>query len=326
MPDGPWPESFLEMMAVERGAARHTLDGYRRDLADYGRFLRRRALTIESANSEAVRGYLSELSKRGMAASTVARRLSALRQLHRFIFLEGGRADDPTQTVDGPRRRRPLPRLLDQAEIEALIAAARVRPGAHGVRLVALLELLYASGLRASELIGLPLSALAPDRRFLVVRGKGGKERLVPVGRAAGAALEAYLAVREIFVSGPRGSPHLFPSRARQGHLTRQRLAQLLRELAPDAGLDAARLSPHVLRHAFASHLLAGGADLRALQLMLGHADIATTEIYTHVQAERLAAAVRAHHPLARRRRRTRPEGGGRSTSGREDDIGLKSS
>jgi integrase/recombinase XerD len=325
MPDGPWPETFLEMMAVERGAARHTLDAYRRDLADYARFLRRRRLTIESANGEAVRAYLSELSKRGMAASTVARRLSALRQLHRFVFLEGGRPDDPTQTVDGPRRRRPLPRLLEQAEIEALIAAARARPGARGVRLVAILELLYASGLRASELIGLPLSALAPDRRFLVVRGKGGKERLVPVGRAAAAALKAYLAVRDTFVRGSRGSPHLFPSRARQGHLTRQRLAQLLRELAPDAGLDAA-LSPHVLRHAFASHLLAGGADLRALQLMLGHADIATTEIYTHVQGERLAAVVRAHHPLARRRRRPRPEGDGRSTAGAEGDIGPGSS
>jgi integrase/recombinase XerD len=322
MPDGPWPDSFLEMMAVERGAARHTLDAYRRDLADYGRFLRQRALTIESTDSKAVRAYLSQLSKRGMAASTVARRLSALRQLHRFVFLEGGRPDDPTQTVDGPRRRRPLPRLLDEAEIEALIKAARVRRETHGVRLVAILELLYASGLRASELIGLPLSALASDRRFLVVRGKCGKERLVPVGRAAAAALEAYLAVRETFVRGPRGSPHLFPSRARQGHLTRQRLAQLLRELAPDAGLDAARLSPHVLRHAFASHLLAGGADLRALQLMLGHADIATTEIYTHVQAERLAAAVRAHHPLARRRRRPRPEGDGRGTSGAEGEIG----
>ena len=304
MPGGPWLETFLEMMAVERGAARHTLDAYRRDLADYARFLDRRELTMESADSEAVRAYLSELSRRGMAASTVARRLSALRQFHRFVYLEGGRGDDPTQTVDGPRQRRPLPRLLDQGEIEALIAAARARSGAHGARLAAILELLYASGLRASELIGLPLSALAGDRRFLMVRGKGGKERLVPIGRAAGAALEAYLAVRERFVSDRRGSPYLFPSRARQGHLTRQRLAQLLRELAPEAGLDATRLSPHVLRHAFASHLLAGGADLRAVQLMLGHADIATTQIYTHVQGERLAAAVRAHHPLARRRHR----------------------
>jgi integrase/recombinase XerD len=311
MPGGPWLETFLEMMAVERGAARHTLDAYGRDLADYARFLDRRALTIESADPGTVRAYLSELSKRGMAASTVARRLSALRQFHRFVYLEGGRGDDPTQTVDGPRQRRPLPRLLDQAETLALIAAARARPGAHGVRLAAILELLYASGLRASELIGLPLSALAADRRFLVVRGKGGKERLVPIGRAAGAALKDYLGIRDRFVSDPRGSPYLFPSRARQGHLTRQRLAQLLRELAPEAGLDAARLSPHVLRHAFASHLLAGGADLRAVQLMLGHADIATTQIYTHVQAERLAAAVRAHHPLARRRRQARAEGGG---------------
>jgi integrase/recombinase XerD len=302
MPSEAWVEVFLEMMAVERGAARHTLDAYRRDLADYLNFLQDRGLGAESADGAAVRAYLSELSHRGMAASTAARRLSAIRQFHRFVYLEGGRADDPTQTIDGPRRQRPLPRLLEQTEIEALIAAARRRPGPLGLRLVAILELLYASGLRASELMALPLSALAPDRRFLVVRGKGGKERLVPVGRAAAKALEAYLAVRETFVLRPgRASAYVFPSRARQGHLTRQRLAQLLRELAPEAGLDPGRISPHVLRHAFASHLLAGGADLRAVQLMLGHADIATTEIYTHVQGERLAAALRAH-PLARRR------------------------
>jgi integrase/recombinase XerD len=290
------------MMAVERGAARHTLDAYQRDLADYARFLAGRALAVETADGAAVRAYLSALSKRGMAAATVARRLSALRQLHRFVYLEGGRVDDPTQTVDGPRQQRPLPRLLDRAEIEALIEAARRRPGRHGRRLLALLELLYASGLRASELIGLPLSALASDRRCLIVRGKGGKERLVPVGRAAGQALKAYLEVRDAFVARRPGSPYLFPSPARQGHLTRQRLAQLLRALAPEAGLDPARISPHVLRHAFASHLLAGGADLRAVQLMLGHADIATTQIYTHVQGDRLAQAVQAHHPLARRR------------------------
>ena len=194
-----------------------------------------------------------------------------------------------------------MPRLLDQAEIEALIAAGRQRPGPLGLRLVAILELLYASGLRASGADGSAAVRAGPDRRFLLVRGKGGKERLVPVGRAAGKALEAYLAVRETFVRPGRASAYVFPSRARQGHLTRQRLAQLLRELAPEAGLDPGRISPHVLRHAFASHLLAGGADLRAVQLMLGHADIATTEIYTHVQGERLAAAARAH-PLARRR------------------------
>ena len=302
MPGEPWAEVFLEMMAVERGAARHTLDAYRRDLADYRHFLQARGVSAERADGAAVRAYLSELSRRGLAASTVARRLSAIRQFHRFVYLEGGRADDPTRTIDGPRRQRPLPRLLAQAEIEGLIAAARERPGPRGLRLVAILELLYASGLRASELMALPLSALAPDRRFLVVRGKGGKERLVPIGRAAAKALEAYLAVRETFMRPGRAGAHVFPSRGRHGHLTRQRLAQLLRELAPAAGLDPGRISPHVLRHAFASHLLAGGADLRAVQLMLGHADIATTEIYTHVQGERLAAAVRAHHPLARRR------------------------
>jgi integrase/recombinase XerD len=304
MPVGPWAETLLEMMAVERGAARHTLDAYGRDLADYDRFLQAQSISVETVDGAAVRAYLSHLSKRGLAPASVARRLSAIRQLHRFIYLEGGRPDDPTQTVDGPRRQRPLPRLLDRAEIEALIEAARQRPGAAGLRLVAILELLYASGLRASELMALPLSALAADRRFLVVRGKGGKERLVPVGRAAGKALGAYLAVRDTFLRPGRGSPFLFLSRARQGHLTRQRLAQLLRELAPAAGLDPGRISPHVLRHAFASHLLAGGADLRAVQLMLGHADIATTEIYTHVQGERLAAVVHAHHPLAPRRGR----------------------
>src|ERR687891_2617757 len=207
MAAGPWIETFLEMMAVERGAARHTLDAYRRDLADYGRFLQARDVGVETTDAAAVRAYLSELSQRGMAAATMARRLSAIRQLHRFLYLEGGRPDDPTQTVDGPRRQRPLPRLLDQAEIEALIEAARQRPGPRGLRLVAILELLYASGLRASELIGLPLSALGPDRRFLMVRGKGGKERLVPLGRAAGAALAAYLAVRDAFVRNSRGSP-----------------------------------------------------------------------------------------------------------------------
>ena len=304
MPCEPWAEVFLEMMAVERGAARHTLDAYRRDLADYWHFLQARGVSAERADGAAVRAYLSELSRRGLAASTVARRLSAIRQFHRFVYLEGGRADDPTRTIDGPRRQRPLPRLLAQAEIEGLIAAARERPGPRGLRLVAILELLYASGLRASELMALPLSALAPDRRFLVVRGKGGKERLVPIGRAAAKALEADLAVRETFMRPGQAEAHVFPSRGRHGHLTRQRLAQLLRELAPAAGLDPGRISPHVLRHAFASHLLAGGADLRAVQLMLGHADIATTEIYTHVQGERLAAVVHAHHPLARRRGR----------------------
>ncbi len=295
-----WAEAFLEMMAVERGASPHTLDAYRRDLADYESFLGRRGLAVESADGAAVRAWLGQLSSAGAATATMARRLSAIRQFHRFLYLEGGRGEDPTQTVEGPRQRQPLPRLLSAAEIEALIEAARLKPDAPGLRLVALLELLYATGLRVSELCALPLSALSADRRFLIVLGKGGKERMVPIGRAARAALEAYLAVRDRFMGGAlRGARYLFPSRARHGHLTRQRLTQLLKELASAADIDPARISPHVLRHAFASHLLAGGADLRAVQLMLGHADIATTQIYTHVQGEHLAAAVQAHHPLA---------------------------
>jgi integrase/recombinase XerD len=304
-------EAFLEMMAVERAASPHTLDAYRRDLADYQAFLTRRGADILSADGAAVRGWLGQLSGAGRSSATIARRLSAVRQLHRFLYLEGARADDPTQTVEGPRRRRPLPKLLEQAEIEALIAAAGERADPQGLRLVACLELLYASGLRASELLTLPLAALAPDRRFLVVLGKGGKERMVPIGRAARRALETYLAVRDRFLAGrPKARLYLFPSRAGAGHLTRQRLAQLLKALAPAAGIDPARISPHVLRHAFASHLLAGGADLRAVQTLLGHADIATTQIYTHVQGARLAAAVRAHHPLAAPEGEAEPESG----------------
>jgi integrase/recombinase XerD len=296
-----WTETFLEMMVAERGASRHTIDAYRRDLASYERFLDGRGQQSETADVAAVRAWLGRLSAEGLSAATMARRLSAIRQFHRFLYLEGARPDDPTQTVEGPRQRRPLPRLLDQAEIAALIETARQRADAEGLRLTACLELLYASGLRVSELVGLPLSALAADRSVLTVLGKGGKERMVPIGRAARAALDAYLGVRERFLGRhAKASPYLFPSRARAGHLTRQRLTQLLKELAVAAGIDPARLSPHVLRHAFASHLLAGGADLRAVQMMLGHADIATTQVYTHVQGDRLAAAVRAHHPLAR--------------------------
>jgi integrase/recombinase XerD len=299
-----WAESFLEMMVAERGASHHTIDAYRRDLASYEGFLGRRDLQCESAGVAAVRAWLAQLSAEGLSASTMARRLSAIRQLHRFLYLEGARPDDPTQTVEGPRRQRPLPRLLDHADIAALIEAARQRDDTEGLRLTACLELLYASGLRVSELVGLPLSALAPDRSLLTVLGKGGKERMVPIGRGARAALEVYLGVRERFLGGhAKASVYLFPSRARTGHLTRQRLTQLLKDLAGQAGIDPARLSPHVLRHAFASHLLAGGADLRAVQMMLGHADIATTQVYTHVQGDRLAAAVHAHHPLARAQR-----------------------
>jgi integrase/recombinase XerD len=292
-------DAFLEMMAAERGAARHTLDAYRRDLADFRRFLGRGGVELGAATGEDIRTYLAELAGRGMRPSTTVRRLAAIRQYFRFLYLEGRRGDDPTTHIDTPKQSRRLPKLLEEEEIEALIAAARARSGPDALRLVALLELLYATGLRISELVGLPLSALAPDRTVLTVRGKGGKERMVPVGSAAREALSTWLGVRTFYVVDPSRQRWLFPSRGRGGHLTRQRVAQLLKRLAPEAGIDPARLSPHVLRHAFASHLVAHGADLRAVQAMLGHADIATTQIYTHVQTERLAAVVERHHPLA---------------------------
>ncbi|MFL5331773.1 MAG: site-specific tyrosine recombinase XerD [Geminicoccaceae bacterium] len=293
-------DAFLEMMSAERGAARHTLDAYRRDLADFAAFLGRRGLAPVTASADDIRSYLADLADAGLVPATTARRLAAIRQFYRFLFLEGRRQDDPSAQIDRPKQGRSLPKLLEIAEIEALIAAAHARPGPEGLRLVALLELFYATGLRVTELAGLPLSALSPDRSVLVVRGKGGKERMVPIGGAARAALAAWLGVRTYFVTDPSRQRWLFPSRSRSGYLTRQRVGQLLKALAVEAGLDAARLSPHVLRHAFASHLVANGADLRAVQAMLGHADIATTQIYTHVQAGRLAAVVAQHHPLAR--------------------------
>ena len=294
-------DSFLEMMTVERGASQHTIDAYRRDLDDYQEFLDRRHAKANDVDRDGVRAYLSSLSATGFAASTQARKLSAIRQYHRFLFSEGYRPDDPTLTIESPRQGRPLPKLLDGLEIVALIDAARAEGGADGMRLTACLELLYATGMRVSELLTLPLSALAPDRQSLIIFGKGSKERMVPIGRVAREALQDYLSVRDRFLQRrTKGSRFLFPSRSRAGHLTRQRLTQLLKELAPKAGIDPSRLSPHVLRHAFASHLLEGGADLRAVQMMLGHADIATTEIYTHVQGQRLTDAVRKHHPLGR--------------------------
>lgn len=294
-------ENFLEMMTVERGASRHTIDAYRRDLDDYQRYLKRNGTGSDAVDNTVIRGFLSSLADAGLAASTQARKLSAIRQFHRFLFLEDHRADDPTQTLESPKQPRTLPKLLSAQEIAALIEAAHGKQGAEGMRLLACLELLYATGMRVSELLALPLSSIAPDHRSMIVFGKGAKERMVPVGRSAREALSDYLAVREGFLrQRTKGSRFLFPSRSKEGHLTRQRLTQLLKALAVDAGIAPARLSPHVLRHAFASHLLEGGADLRAVQMMLGHADIATTEIYTHVQGERLAAAVRDHHPLGR--------------------------
>ncbi|MFO1188419.1 MAG: site-specific tyrosine recombinase XerD [Alphaproteobacteria bacterium] len=304
-PPSSQAEAFLEMMDAERGAAANTRLAYGRDLAAYEAFLGQAGRSPLTATADDLRRYLATLRRQGRAASSVARQLSAVRQLHRFLCEEGRRPDDPTRTIDSPRQARPLPKILTETEIAELLGAATRRAGVEGPRLVALLEILYATGLRVSELVGLPLSALAPDRRFVVVSGKGGKERLVPLGEPAKAALEAYLAVRASFVPADGASRFLFPSRGDGGHLTRQRFAQLLKETAVEAGLDPARVSPHVLRHAFATHLLAHGADLRAIQQMLGHADIATTQIYTHVVADRLESLVATHHPLARARAKT---------------------
>jgi integrase/recombinase XerD len=260
---------------------------------------------IEAAGTDLIRDHMAALARSGKSPATMSRSLSVLRQFFRFLVAEGIRSDDPCTGVDSPRRGRPLPKILSEAEVERLLAAARFRPGWRGARLVALVEILYATGLRVSELVGLPVGALARDRSVIVVRGKGGKERMVPLSGPARAAIEAWLPLRTKMGATVAGaaSPWLFPSRrAAGGHLSRDRFSVLLKELAKEAGLDMARVSPHVLRHAFASHLLAHDADLRAVQQMLGHADISTTQIYTHVLDERLKTLVGTYHPLAHAR------------------------
>ena len=296
-------ESFLEMLAAERGAQQNTLESYRRDIADFSAFAAPRGRPPERADAKTVRGYLAHLSAAGMAARTSARRLSALRQFFRFLYAERIRDDDPTAAIDAPGLGRSLPKYLGEDEVEALLDAAHARRGPQGKRLTAMLEIIYASGLRVSELVGLPLAAISGDGTMLTVRGKGGRERMVPVGDPARAAIESYLPHRAGFLAKGRkkdGSPWLFPSRGGSGHLTRVRFSQMLKELAVEAGVAAKKVSPHVLRHSFASHLLAHGADLRTLQQMLGHADISSTQIYTHVLDERLKRLVNEAHPLAK--------------------------
>ena len=290
------------MLAAERGAARLTLAAYRNDLIDLSGFLAARGLALDAAGAEALHDYLGAAGTRRLAPRTLARRLSAIRQFYRFLLTDGVRADDPTSGIDTPRLGRPLPKMLSEGEVSRLIDTAQRWPDEEGVRLRCVLELLYATGLRISELVTLPLAAAQRDPRFMLVRGKGGKERVVPLSAPSREALADYLTCRKAFLPDGRTSRFLFPSRGREGHLTRQRCGQLLKELALGAGLDPARLSPHVLRHAFASHLLDHGADLRSVQQMLGHADIATTQIYTHVQSERLRRLVETAHPLARRK------------------------
>lgn len=293
------------MQAVERNASPHTLDAYGRDLADFAAFARARKTAPEAATPELIRRYLERLAAAGQSPRTTARRLSALRQFHRFLLTEGVRTDDPLATIAAPKLGRSLPKTLGEAEVAALIAAAGERDGAGSLRLAAMLELVYGAGLRVSELCGLPLTSLDRERRTVIVRGKGGKERLVPLSEAARVALAAYAPVRPQFLGSGQASPFLFPSRSAEGHLTPRRFAQLLKEAAVKAGLDPARVSPHVLRHAFATHLVDHGADLRSVQQMLGHADIATTQIYTHVAGDRLQRLVQERHPLARAKPRS---------------------
>ena len=290
------------MLAAERGAAPLTLAAYQNDLSNLAAFLASRGVVLEGSDRERLHAYLASPATARLSSRTLARRISAMRQFYKFLLLEGVRQDDPTAELDTPRLGRPLPKTLSETEIKSLIDAAQSWPGKEGIRLGCILELLYATGLRVSELLTLPLAAARRDPRFLAISGKGGKERVVPLGEPGRAALRKYLECRTDFLPDSRPSRWLFPSRGRAGHLTRQRTGQLLKELAAKAGLHPDRLSPHVLRHAFASHLLDNGADLRSVQQMLGHADIATTQIYTHVETERLRKLVESAHPLAHRR------------------------
>ena len=300
-------ELFLEMLSAERGAAQNTLEAYRRDLDHFSGYARSLAVPVSDLSTQAIKDYLGILADEGLAVSSRSRRLSAVRQFYRFLFMEGLRADDPAIEVSAPKKARHLPKTLSVDEVDHLLyTAAQEAKSATGrrqlpaIRLNCLLELLYATGLRASELVTLPRSFMRADHQMITVKGKGGRERLVPLNGAARRAIKAYLEHLDLKSKGGcQNSAFLFPSTGAGGHLTRQRLVQELKALAVKAGLDPKNISPHVLRHAFASHLLERGADLRAVQQLLGHADISTTQIYTHVLDERLRQLVNDHHPLA---------------------------
>ncbi|TIT75244.1 MAG: site-specific tyrosine recombinase XerD [Mesorhizobium sp.] len=296
-------EAFLEMMSAERGAAENTLSSYRRDLEDASEAI---GGGLAGAGAADIRAYFDDIAARGFAPTSQARKLSAIRQFFKFLYAEGLRGDDPTGTLDSPRKGRPLPKTMTEAETGRLLDRAAEEAGAAApdgnrlaaIRLHALVEVLYATGLRVSELVGLPVTVALRDDRFFMVRGKGDKERMVPLSAKARAAMRTWLserATRPAFAD----SPHLFPASSDSGHLSRQVFARDLKSLAARAGIASAKISPHVLRHAFASHLLQNGADLRAVQQLLGHSDISTTQIYTHVLEERLVRLVNDHHPLA---------------------------
>lgn len=292
--------AFLEMMSAERGAAANTIAAYRRDLTDYAGFVARKKQSLLDCPRETVMAYIEALKAEGLSAASSARRLSAVRQFHKFLCADGLRGDDPTRIVASPRTRRPLPKVLSVTEVDRLLSLAETEANAPAspakkvgaLRLYVLLEMLYATGLRVSELVELKRSAVMRDASFLTVRGKGGKERVVPMNDRARDAVRAWIKTLEAGV-------FLFPAKGEEGHLSRQVFARDLKALAGRAGISSARVAPHVLRHAFASHLLAGGADLRVVQMLLGHADISTTQIYTHVLDDKLRALVETHHPLA---------------------------
>jgi integrase/recombinase XerD len=289
----PKVDAFLEMLTVERGAARNTIESYARDLSDFADYAANKGHAADAADAATCQGYRASLHGRGLSARTSARRLSALRQFHLFLLKEGVRADDPTSQLDTPRLPQPLPKFLAEAEVDALLEAAARKPGRPGALARAALELLYATGMRVSDLLSLPRSVLGAKAEVIIIKGKGSKERMVPLSSAAREAATALLAI-----TGAK-SQWLFPGRDPKQKLTRQAFFLLLKQIALEAGLDPARVSPHVLRHSFASHMLARGADLRSLQMLLGHADISTVQIYTHIQTERLRRVVEDHHPLS---------------------------
>lgn len=298
-------EAFLEMMAAERGASANTIAAYGRDLRDFVAF----AGNVEKVKRAKLEAYMVALAEAGISAQSVARKLSAMRQFFAFLYSEKIRADNPSATIETPKIGKKLPKTLTQNDIEALITQAAQNETPKGLRLQAMLELMYGAGLRVSELVSLPLSSLQVGRHsglieaeFLVVRGKGNKERMVPLGRKSREALARYLAIRHVFINpqSPTPNSHLFPYHRAQGHVTRQQFGVMLKELAVLAGIDAEKISPHTLRHSFASHLLEGGADLRVIQELLGHSDISTTQVYTHVAGSRLQKLVFEHHPLAK--------------------------
>lgn len=303
-PMAHWIQAFIEAQAAELDAATNTQLAYARDLTDFAGWLAPKKLHFMTATQDDVEGYLIDCDALGLAKATRARRLSAIKQIYRFAFEEGWREDNPAIRIKGPGRSKALPKTLDITEVERLLTAAKTSK--EGLRNGCLMELLYATGMRVTELVSLPVSAARGDPAMLLVRGKGGKERMVPLSPPARDAMAAWLKMRDQIdglaqKKGAAASKFLFPSRGVAGHLTRHRFFGLIKEFAVSGGVSPGKVTPHTIRHAFATHLLAGGADLRSIQTMLGHADVATTEIYTHVLDERLTSLVMDHHPMSRK-------------------------